>query len=233
MKLSIIIPCFNEEENIPLILERFAGIIDRYDVEVILVNNGSQDNTGLVMAELVPNYPFARITTVDINQGYGHGILSGLAVAKGEYLGWLHADMQTDPYDSITALELIESLKNPTDIFIKGCRKGRPLSDNLFTIGMSIFESLYLGYRMWDINGQPSIFHRSFYDSWINPPHDFSLDLFAFYMAKHNGLRVKRFPVVFPERIHGESSWNSGLVARWNLIKRTIAFSIDLKRQVK
>ena len=69
--------------------------------------------------------------------------------------------------------------------------------DNVFTFGMSVFETLYLGVRLWDINAQPNIFHRSFYESWQTPPHDFSLDLFAYYMAKQKRLDLVRFPVRF------------------------------------
>ena len=52
MKLSIIVPCYNESKNIPLILEKFANVIKRDDVEVILVNNGSTDNSQMVLDEL-------------------------------------------------------------------------------------------------------------------------------------------------------------------------------------
>lgn len=140
MKLSIVIPCYNEEKNIPLVLEKLNSVIKRTDVEVILVDNGSTDNSDLVFATLLPKYPFAKKVKVEKNQGYGFGILSGLREAKGEYIGWTHADMQTDPYDSIKALELIEAKGSSKSIFVKGNRKGRPLFDNFFTIGMSIFE---------------------------------------------------------------------------------------------
>jgi polyisoprenyl-phosphate glycosyltransferase len=45
MKLSIVVPCYNEAKNIPLILERFDQAINRPDVETVLVNNGSKDNS--------------------------------------------------------------------------------------------------------------------------------------------------------------------------------------------
>ena len=112
MKLSIVIPCYNEEKNIPLVLEKLNSVIKRTDVEVILVDNGSTDNSDLVFATLLPKYPFAKKVKVEKNQGYGFGILSGLREAKGEYIGWTHADMQTDPYDSIKALELIDPEKH-------------------------------------------------------------------------------------------------------------------------
>ena len=51
--LSIVFPCYNEAKNIPLILERFAQVMDRGDVEVILVDNGSSDVSPQVLAALL------------------------------------------------------------------------------------------------------------------------------------------------------------------------------------
>ncbi len=233
MKLSIIVPCYNESKNIPLILEKFASVIKRDDVEVILVNNGSTDNSQMVLDELLPKYPFARVVKVAVNQGYGFGITSGLLEAKGEFIGYTHADMQTDPADPLKALEIIEKQSNPTTCYAKGDRKGRPLFDQFFTIGMSLFETLYLGMKLWDINAQPNIFHRSFFETIKEScPKDFSLDLYLLYMAQKNRLDVIRFDVVFPERIHGESSWNNGLASKWKFIKRTIDFSVKLKKEL-
>lgn len=233
MKLSIVTPCYNEAENIPLILDRFNEIIKRDDIELILVNNGSTDNSQQVLNDLLPRYSFARTTKVRVNKGYGFGILSGLKQTKGEYLGWTHADLQTDPEDVIKALELIENRGDPINIYIKGNRKSRYLFDQFFTTGMSIFETLYLGLRLWDINAQPNIFHRSFYESWESPPFDFSLDLYVYYMARRQKLDIVRFKVSFPERIHGYSSWNTSLKNKCKFIKRTLDFSKKLKKELK
>lgn len=232
MKLSIIVPCYNEEKNIPLILEKFNEVIKTDDIEVVLVNNGSTDNSQVVLNGLLPNYLFARVVKVDVNQGYGFGIISGLIEAKGEFIGYTHADMQTDPADSLKALNLLEKQNRPQNSFIKGDRKGRSLFDQFFTIGMSMFESIYLGTKLWDINAQPNIFHRSFFQNLNNIPKDFSLDLYLLYMAKKRGLEVIRFDVIFPPRIHGESSWNDGLASKWKFIKRTIDFSSKLKKEL-
>lgn len=228
MKLSVVVPCYNEEENIPLILERFGEIIEGDDIEVIFVDNGSTDNSAQVLSELLPGYPFARTVRVEVNQGYGYGILQGLRECRGEYIGWTHADMQTDPADIMRALAIIEEERGL--VFVKGNRKGRPLFDVFFTVGMSLFETCYLHRKLYDINAQPNVFPRVFFDGWENPPHDFSLDLYALYMAREKHLRVVRFPVLFPKRIHGESKWNTGLVSKWKFIKRTVEFSVGLKK---
>lgn len=231
MKLSIVIPCYNEAENIPLILERFAEVIGDNDIEAILVNNGSTDNSANVLEELLPRYSFAKTVLVTVNQGYGYGILKGLEEADGDYIGWTHADMQTDPADIVKAYELIHKENEP--VYVKGNRKGRPFFDQLFTNGMSIFETIYFKMPMHDINAQPNVFPREFYESWDNPPHDFSLDLYACYIAGKKDLKILRFPVRFPKRIHGESKWNTGMAAKWKFIKRTIQFSRGLKKSVK
>lgn len=232
MKLSIVVPCYNEAENIPLILERFDEVIKTDEVEVILVNNGSTDNSAEVLDELLPNYSFARTVFVQVNQGYGYGILQGLNAAEGDYIGWTHADMQTDPGDVLKALDIINNSKDK-NIFVKGNRKGRPAFDQFFTWGMGIFETIYFKTPMDDINAQPNVFPKGFYEGWDNPPYDFSLDLFAVYTAKKAGLLIVRFPVLFPERIHGESKWNNeGLKSKWKFIKRTIQFSKELKHRL-
>lgn len=232
MKFSIIIPCYNEAENIPLVLDKFTSCIKDENMEVVLVNNGSTDSTESVLEKLLPGYPFARTVLVPVNQGYGYGILQGLQSAQADFIGWTHADMQTNPADVIRAYHLLAEEGWSKNIFVKGNRKGRSLFDQFFTSGMSLFETLYLGRRLYDINAQPNVFSRSFFENWQNPPHDFSLDLYALYMARVAGLDVRRISVQFPPRIHGESHWNNGsLAAKWKFIKRTLDFSRKLKKE--
>ena len=107
MKLSIVIPCCNEEKNIPLVLDGFKKIIkDRSDIEIIIVDNNSTDGTARILSELEPDYLFLRSIKI-MEIGYGIAILSGLREAKGEYIGWTHGDFQTPPVDVIKALEII------------------------------------------------------------------------------------------------------------------------------
>lgn len=231
MKLSVVIPCYNEAENIPLIFEKFKSVIKDEDMEVILVNNGSGDNSAEVIERFLPDNSYARCVVVPVNQGYGYGILQGLKEAKGDFIGWTHADMQTDPADIIKAYHVLEENGWSEKIYVKGARSGRSIGERFFTFGMGVFETLYLGKKLFDINAQPNIFPRSFYTQWENPPYDFSLDLYALYMAGVKGLEVKRIDVIFPPRIHGASHWNTGLASKWKFIKRTIDFSVKLKKE--
>ena len=87
-----------------------------------------------------------------------------------------------------TKITSISSLVITSPNRVKGNRQGRPLFDVFFTAGMSLFETCYLHMKLYDINAQPNLFPRTFYESWENPPYDFSLDLYALYMAQIKGL---------------------------------------------
>lgn len=234
IKLSIVVPCYNEEENLPALFERFAKSIEKRQsqnqIEVVFVNNGSTDNSAQIFSKLLKDCSFGRLVEVPVNKGYGYGILQGLKECKGEYIGWTHADLQTDPDDVLKALDIINK-DETVNLFIKGSRKGRSLFDNFFTVGMSIFESVYLGTFLYEINAQPNIFPKTFFDKWEEPPYDFALDLYAYYLAKKMNLTQIRFDVNFPPREHGESKWNTGLKAKFKFIKRTVKFSFELKKR--
>lgn len=231
MKFSLVIPCYNEGANLPLLLERCKSLAEQPGIEIILVDNGSTDNTADILSALLPQYPGCRSVQVEKNKGYGFGILAGLREAKGEIVGWTHADMQTDPQDTLKGLDLFDRFGS--HIFVKGRRRGRPLGDVFFTLVMSIFETLLLGKRFWDINAQPTMLPRTFFETWFEPPHDFSFDLYAYYQARCANLKVYRFPVFFGERAHGVSHWNINWMEKRKFIQRTIRFSLQLKGWVK
>ena len=228
MNVSLVVPCFNEVENLPILINRCGELVERYSVEVILVDNGSTDDSSSLIAE----YPHIKLVKIRKNEGYGNGILQGLHSATGDVLAWTHADLQTDPNDLIRGLQYFINSGDPKRIFVKGKRYGRPLLDNIFTYGMSIFETILLRKSLWDINAQPTIFHRSFFETWKNPPKDFSLDLFSYFMAKKSKLSIKRFPVKFSKRIHGQSNWNVSLLGKYRFVKRTLLYSFNLKKKL-
>ena len=231
MRVSLVIPCYNEAANLPLLLERCRAVAAKPGVEVILVDNGSTDGSDAVLRQLLPLHPGCRSIKVERNQGYGFGILAGLAAAQGDILGWTHADMQTDPQDALRGLALF-AVHGP-DIFVKGRRWGRTFKDVIFTIGMSLFETALLKAPLWDINAQPAMFSRRFFETWQDPPHDFSLDLYAHYHARRMKIPVYRFPVYFGARAHGISHWNINWAAKRKFIVRTIDFSLRLRQSLK
>ena len=94
---------------------------------------------------------------------------------------------------------------------------------------MSLFETFLLGKLIYDVNAQPTIFPKKFFDSWINPPRDFSLDLYSYYLAKKNNYKIIRIRVNFLKRISGKSKWNINFISKIRFILRTIKYSFKLK----
>ena len=104
IKLSLIIPCYNEAQSLPRLIGRLKECFTRADVEVVLVDNGSKDASQQILAEQLACSTNIRSVRVEVNQGYGYGILQGLKAAHGTYIGWTHADLQTDPKDACALL---------------------------------------------------------------------------------------------------------------------------------
>ena len=231
MMLSLVIPCYNESESLSTLIEKCQAIINE-NIEIILVDNGSSDSTPEILGPFEKYNAGLRSTRVEQNIGYGNGILAGLKVAQGEILGWTHADLQTDPADVLTAYQLYETSANPSNLFIKGSRTGRPLVDRIFTSGMAIFETILMGTAMWDINAQPTLMSKSLYSAWRNAPIDFSLDLYAYYQAKKQGAQIRRIPVRFAPRTFGESHWNTGILSSIRFIRRTLNYSWKLRKEI-
>jgi glycosyltransferase involved in cell wall biosynthesis len=234
--VSVVVPCYNEAGNIPLIIERFSAVIENCpDLEVVLVNNGSSDDSAsVIQQQLEQCEPLLRdhfvIVNVPVNKGYGYGIMQGLHAASGDVLSWTHADMQTDPADINVAYQKIAA-SDYSCCLIKGKRKNRNIMDELFTSGMQLFVAVTLGVNINDINAQPKMFHRSFYDKYLkeDAPDDFSLDLYLLYMAKINGYKILEIPVYFAKRLHGEAKGGGSWKTKFKLIQRTVKYILKLK----
>ena len=228
MKYSIVIPCFNEEKSINSLVNSCDHLLSRKNIEILFVDNGSTDHTYKTLKKSLKEKKNYQILKIDTNKGYGYGILTGLKHTKGDYIGWTHADLQTDPNDILKAISSIE--KNGQNIFVKGLRYGRSFQDNFFTFGMSILETILFRKLLYDINAQPTMFSRDFYNSFSNPPLDFSLDLYVFYFAHIKKQKIIRFPTYFKKRKFGSSSWNFGFFSKIKFIKRTLQYSFKLKK---
>ena len=89
----------------------------------------------------------------------------------------------------------------------------------------------FLGVSLNDINAQPKMFNRAFYDKFMrkNAPYDFSLDLFLLYQAQKNDYSVLEVPVIFADRQYGEAKGGGSWKTKFRLIKRTAAYIMELK----
>jgi len=231
-KISLVIPCYNEAENLERLVTRCEEVFSEKEIEVILVDNGSIDQTSEEITKLTAHSKVFRSIRINVNKGYGYGIHVGLTEAKGDYLGWTHADLQTDPIDVLLALNILQNQTQDKDIFIKGKRINRPFFDTIFAWGMAVFETLTLGKFLWDINAQPNIFSRKFYESLNFLPNDFSIDLFVYAAAVKKDIPIKRVPVSFPPRQAGVGS-NDSIKKKIQFSIKAIKFSLKVKRKLK
>lgn len=206
------------------------------DVEIMLVNNGSSDGSATVFEqELAKRNPeIFKLVTVSVNKGYGYGIKQGLLRASAPVISYTHADRQTDPMDVLKALKIFKENRRD-NLLIKGYRKNRKLSEAFFSYSMGLLSSLALGVRLTEINAQPKLFSKVFFDRFVeNAPDDFSLDLYWLYCARKHG-RIIDFPVYFAKRVAGEAKGGSGSswAVKKKLIRRTFAYIFELRKKLK
>lgn len=232
-RLSIVLPCYNEADNLPPLLARYAEEWRAQNVpaELILVDNGSTDDTAGVLArELArPELGFARVVRVPVNRGFGHGTYTGLQAARGEVVGFSHADMQYTPRDNFNAYHCLMAAPAPQRVLVKGKRAPRGLSAALVTNTMAALASIVLLMRLTDINAQPKVFHRSLLRRLTQPPEGFQFDLYVLYSARRAGFKVLTVPVVFGKRAHGQSKWAFSFVSRYRTIWATIVYIFKLR----
>ena len=117
---------------------------------------------------------------------------------------------------------------------LKGIRNKRPIVDAILTLGMGIISSIWLRQNLNDINAQPKMFHRSFLKKIGKPPDDFSLDLYFYYNAIINEMKILELPVYFGKRLHGEAKGGGGssIFTRIRVIFRTLRYILKLRKTI-
>ena len=97
--LSLVIPCYNEQENVPTLLSRIDSAMAALGrpFEVILVDDGSKDQTPQLLAEGMNQYPWLRVLRMARNGGQSAAFEAGFEAARGEVIATIDADLQNDP----------------------------------------------------------------------------------------------------------------------------------------
>jgi glycosyltransferase involved in cell wall biosynthesis len=100
-KLSLVLPAYNEEDNIEIVVRRAIDILPRYadDFEIIPVNDGSRDRTPQIIDRLAMQDPRVRPVHHKVNRGYGGAVVSGIRASVGDYVMFMDADRQFDIAD--------------------------------------------------------------------------------------------------------------------------------------
>jgi glycosyltransferase involved in cell wall biosynthesis len=94
--ISVVIPAYNEQDNITPLIEKADEVLKKrfFNYEIIVVNDGSQDNTLTILKKLAPRYPKLKIISHAQNRGYGAAVISGLKSAQYELIFFTDGDNQ-------------------------------------------------------------------------------------------------------------------------------------------
>jgi len=123
MKISLIIPCANEQGNVSILAENiFESFMGKFSYEVIWIDDGSHDGTAEEMKKISQKYKEQKAIILMRQVGQSNALMAGFDIAKGEYIATLDGDNQNDPDEIPAMLEKLE--KEDLDVVV-GWRKNR------------------------------------------------------------------------------------------------------------
>jgi len=205
MLLSIVIPVYNEEQRLHASLSKVVdyvrekGISDKS--EIIVVNDGSQDNTVSVINQFKEDYDFIKLVDYKDNKGKGYAVKKGVLSAKGKYILFMDADLST-PLEEIN--KVIGFLDKKYDISIGS----RGLKDSEIVIRQPIYRQtmgkifnlivrLLLIKNIRDTQCGFKCFKQEIAREIFNQTkiNRFSFDVEILYIAQRKGYRIKEVPV--------------------------------------
>ena len=215
--LSIIIPFYNEEENLPTLIKHLIEVCEKNskEYEIVLVDDGSTDTS--VSKLKVKSDPFdktqghpersrmdekLKVLKHRKRLGKGAALLTGLNHAIGDIIIFMDADLQDDPEDLAKFLKKIEAGFD----FVNGVRIGR--KDNLiiktYSTLAKYFLKLFSGSPFTDINCGYKAFKREVLSQFTFYGNNFRFFPLAVF---YNGYKVTEIPVRNHPRIHGKSKF--------------------------
>ena len=137
--ISIIVPCYNEEESLPIYYEEMKKIMKKMNYvkfELIFINDGSSDNTLNILRKLSKEDSRVRYISFSRNFGKEAGILAGLKATKGDFVAMMDVDLQDPPK---LLIEMYDEIKN-TDY---DCIATRSVSRNGYSFFRKLFTKWY------------------------------------------------------------------------------------------
>ena len=228
-KISIVIPCFNEEININEIHHQLieTNLLNNKDYEIIFVDNGSKDNTAHNLTKLLDKFFNVRIISISKNIGYGNGMKKGIEGATNDIICTAHADLQV----SLIHLERFfdEEIIDKFDVkkAYKVKRINRSLIDIFFTKMMSIIVFIFKGHLINDINAQPKIFSKKLILNELSKsPNDFLFDLYLLHSLKLQNIKIIEYSFISYKRIHGEPKGGGSFIGKIKLSFKSLLYII-------
>ena len=238
-EISIVMPCYNEEGVIPYTIPQLVQAFEKagHRMEIVACDNGSSDRTGAVIQELaakgLPVVPFR----VEVNKGYGNGIIEAISACRAPWIGMIPADGQVDAED---AARLFEVLKH-TNSRVMGKVRRRFRMDGLTRKIVSILYNgfvwvLYPKLGSIDVNGSPKIIHRDVIAQMDLQSRQWFLDPEIMIKAQYLGVRVIEMNVFARMRSHGLSHVRAGTLVEFfqNLLKYRFGGALrDWRRNIR
>ncbi|MEK7450628.1 MAG: glycosyltransferase family 2 protein [Patescibacteria group bacterium] len=233
MKLSIIIPVFNEEKTISEVLNKVNDVnIAGVEKEIIVVDDGSTDTTALEIQNLKLKIKNLKFFHHAKNLGKGSAVRTGIKNAAGDYIIIQDADLEYDPND---IKKLVGFVKNNTSGVVYGTRLRRLPNFNrdertlgflLHYLGnkfLSFLTSILYGQWITDMETGYKLFSRSVVkDMKLNSKRfDFEPEITAKILKK--GIRIIEVPITTNPRGYNEgkklNTFRDGTIALWTLFK--------------
>jgi dolichol-phosphate mannosyltransferase len=211
MRLSLVIPCCNEEESLPLLGDRLILALERlgeHEVEVLFVDDGSTDGTLAGLNRLAEWVPGVRIVVHEHNQGLGAALRTGYAEATGDVLVGLDSDCT---YDPVEVADLIARMGD-ADVALgspynpQGATANVPLSRLLLSRTLSGMYRFVLGTH--DIYTFTSIFRAHTREAALamtSSASDYRALAEMLVSLLDKGYRVVEYPTVLHVRVSGTS----------------------------
>lgn len=229
--LSIVMPAYNEEQNVAAAVERVSAAAQQLgmDYEIILVNDGSRDRTGEIARELAQRVPHFRLVEHYPNRGYGGALKAGFAAATWDLIAFVPADNQFDFAEVVRLLECLDK----ADI-VSGYRARRQDSfiRKLNAFGWNLVVRLLFGYLCRDIDCGFKVFRREILDHVSLVSNGAMIDTELLAGAKARGYRITEAPVTHLPRMAGRPTGaNIRVILR--AFRDLARFRLRLSREVR
>ena len=209
--LSICVPVYNEEENLPLLHEAIAKVFDasNIDGEILLVDDGSKDGSWKAIEALVAKDPRVRGLKFASNCGETAASDAGLRNARGKYVMTMDADLQNDPVD---IPKFLEALSTGVDCVCGTRVESRSKGDSFIRVASSRIAN-WVRNKLSDENiSDAGCTYRAFRRECVNKLKLYrGLHRFIPTLLKMEGFSVVEIPVSNNPRLHGQSKygvWN-------------------------
>jgi glycosyltransferase involved in cell wall biosynthesis len=204
--ISAVLPAFNEEENIENAVKRMAsalGSLPLKDWEVIVVDDGSADNTGAIADQLAAADPHIRVIHHNPNRGYAAALKTGFSNARCQLFFFTDSDNQFDVREISGLLPLIAD----ADI-VCGFRIYRfdPLTRLVLSWGFNLLVRLTFGIKVRDIDCAFKLFRREVFDKVTIESKKFFVNAEVLAKARHHGFRLAEVGVRHYPRPAGRST---------------------------